>query len=204
MTRCPLSRASANPWEIPCSLWLAQSRWWMLHRSDPPVRGRSHGRAGTRRGSGGNGDPPRARWTALRPAAWSCCGAAAGEQHIGHGKTEVLQQACILRSSPASAPPVPGGCLTRRPGRLRARRRRSPSAAARGLPATSCAVESRPCRRFIRGTVAIVTADQRGGEAGPVPAPASSGWHTGLLSRTASGGGAGGPGDDHGVGRLLR
>jgi len=75
----------------------------------------------------------------------------AGEQHIGHGKTEVLQQACVLRSSSASTPPAPGGCLTRRPGRLRAERRRSPSAVARGLPATSCSVECGPYRRLRRG-----------------------------------------------------
>jgi hypothetical protein len=63
------------------------------------------------------------------------------------------------------------------------------------------------------GTVGIVAADQRGhlaaliGEEGktrPVPAPASSGRHTGLLSRTVSGGGVqAGPGDDHGAGWLL-
>jgi hypothetical protein len=61
------------------------------------------------------------------------------------------------------------------------------------------------------GTVGIVTADQRGdlaaliGEEGKTrPVPASSGRHTGLLSRTVSGGGVqAGPGDDHGAGGLL-
>jgi len=61
------------------------------------------------------------------------------------------------------------------------------------------------------GTVGIVTADQRGhlaaliGEEGKQngPAPASSGRHRGLVSRTPQEGHAGGPGDDHGAGWLL-
>jgi len=134
-------------------------------------------------------------------ASPASCPRFAGEQRIGHGKARCPLGG--LASSSASTPPAPGGSLTRRPGRLRAKRRRFAISSQHRPPRNILRSECGPClgsygdlRQSSRPISAVTwPADRRGGKQnGPRPAsewPAQGSCEPDALRS----GHAGGPGD---------